>query len=60
MTVSNPFRADGEWLKCQFHAHSLCSDPGIRRKFIRPYCPIITTSHTLTGNAQSTSSDCGT
>jgi hypothetical protein len=26
MTASNPFRADGEWLRCQFHAHSLNSD----------------------------------
>lgn len=26
MSVSNPFRADGEWLKAQFHAHSLNSD----------------------------------
>jgi hypothetical protein len=25
-TPTNPFRADGEWLKCQFHAHSLDSD----------------------------------
>lgn len=24
--MSNPFRADGEWLKAQFHAHSLNSD----------------------------------
>jgi hypothetical protein len=26
MSESNPFRVEGEWLKCQFHAHSLCSD----------------------------------
>ncbi len=24
--MSNPFRADGQWLKAQFHAHSLNSD----------------------------------
>ncbi len=26
MAPSNPFRAEGEWLKAQFHAHSLSSD----------------------------------
>jgi len=26
MAPTNPFRADGEWLKSQFHAHSLNSD----------------------------------
>lgn len=26
MTSTNPFRVEGEWLKSQFHAHSLASD----------------------------------